>query len=634
MNTQFTTDHSGEQQVQDLRHLYRSVTRMARADVVDTLLNHVAEDIINTTDLERLVVLYYDQQDKKLESRVSYGFDKAQEVNVPFSQVNGLLKRAYADREPLNVIKPKPDEKLTSNSSQKDSLQVKCGIFKDDFRDRQRDKRRQNINVCYKGIDSSNALDNLLSNERSFKHYSILTYYQHDKTIESIIGDASAFLVVPICDDHNFYGYILANKPESDAPVSYEEARMATAIANHSAMAIGRAMKHHDMLMRIANQNEELSRHLEVNEELKSFYESIIQGLRIGLITADINLKITHSNNAVKSLLGYPFKKLAGTQLTDLFDAKEEEIRGIFSGGGKCIDPKTGYLSEFDLICADQTKLPTEICFSIITNKEGETSGLSCMFIDITQRKKMEKNLARMDRLASLGELASGIAHEIRNPLAGIAAALQIIGKNFSKKDPDQEIFNEVFSQVKRLDEFIKNLLRFARPSNPRFETLTIKDVIDNALFLVSNKISQNNITLTVDHGADKQPLIEGDKGLLQQVLLNIIINALDATKDNGSLDIQTWWSKKSITKTSETVFSTTKQHILTIAISDSGPGIDKANLEAIFNPFFTTKSLGTGLGLAIAHRIIEQHNGNLSVKSTIGKGATFTITLPLLPQT
>ena len=630
MNTPPTTG-SSNQQVQDLRHLYRSVTRMARTDVVDTLLNHIAEDIINTTDLERLVVLYYDQQGKKLESRVSYGFDKAQEISVPFSQVNGLLKRAYADREPLNVIKPKPEKNITNKCAQKDSLQVTCGILKDNFRDQQRDKLRQKINICYKEVANNHALDKLLSNKGRFRHYSILTYYQHDKTIESILGDTSAFLIIPICDDHNFYGYILANKPESDAPVSYEEARMATAIVNHSAMAIGRAMKHHEMIIRIAHQNEELSIHLEANEELKSFYESIIQGLRIGLITADINLRITHSNNAVKSLLGYPLKKLTGTQLTDLFDAEEEEIREIFSGGGKCIDPKTGYLSEFELICADQTKLPTEICFSIITDKEGKTAGLSCMFIDITQRKKMENNLARMDRLASLGELASGIAHEIRNPLAGIAAALQIIGKNFTQQDPDQKIFNEVFSQVKRLDEFIKNLLRFARPSNPKFEMLTIKHVIDNALFLVSNKISQKNIILTVDHGTDTQPLIEGDKGLLQQVFLNIIINALDATKDNGSLDIRTCWPEKSINTTSETAFSTPKVHNLTITISDSGSGIDKANLETIFNPFFTTKSQGTGLGLAIAHRIIEQHNGGLSVKSTTGEGTAFTITLPLL---
>ena len=624
-NEKMITTSSNNQRVHDLRHLYRSITRMARADVVDTLLNHVAEDIISTTDLERLVVLYYDQHTDNLESRVSYGHCDIQEINVPFTQVNGLLKRAYADREPLNVIKAKPEEE-----NQLDSCEVKCSIFKDDFHGRSGTKQRQNINVCFKDMDKTSALEKLIDNEGHFRHYSLLTYYQHDKTIESMIGDATAFLIIPICDDRNFYGYVLADKPESDAPVSYDEARMATAIVTHSAMAIGRAMKHHEMMVRIARQNKELSQHLEINEELKSFYESIIQGLRIGLITADINLEITHLNNSASILLGYPVKELVGTLLTDLFNAEEEEIRGIFSGGGKCIDPKTGYLSEFELIRTDQVKLPTEVCFSIITNKEGKTAGLSCMFIDITQRKKMEKNLARMDRLASLGELASGIAHEIRNPLAGIAAALQIIGKSFAKEDPNQEVFNEVFSQVKRLDEFIKNLLRFARPSNPKFEDLTIKQVIDNALFLVSNRVGHKNITLVVDHGSNEQPIIEGDKGLLQQVFLNIIINALDATKDHDNLTIRTWWQTSDQDTSTESAYHAPKDYYLTTEISDTGSGIDKTDLESIFNPFFTTKSLGTGLGLAITQRIIEQHNGAISVKSTPGKGTTFTITLPL----
>ncbi len=614
------------QRVQDLRYLYRSVTRMARADAVDTLLNHVAEDIISTTELERLVVLYYDHQNNNLESRASYGYDNIKEINVPFTQVNGLLKRAYADREPLNVLKAKPGEK----EGQPGSLKVKCSIFKDDSHGRLDAKQRQHINLCFKDMDKATALDKLLNNRSNFRHYSVLTYYQHDETIESLIGNATAFLIIPICDDHNFYGYVLADKPESDTPVSYEEARMATAIVTHSAMAIGRAMKHHKMVMRIASQNQELSQHLEVNEELKSFYESIIQGLRIGLITADINLKITHANNSAINLLGYPIKDLVDTSLINLFNAEEEEIREIFSGGGKGIDPKTGYLSEFELICANQIKLPTEICFSIIINKNGETAGLSCMFIDITQRKKMEKHLARMDRLASLGELASGIAHEIRNPLAGITAALQIIGKNFAKQDPTHEIFNEVFSQVKRLDEFIKNLLRFARPSHPQLESLTIKNVIDNTLFLVSNKISQKHITLEVDHGSGEQPEIEGDKGLLQQVFLNIIINALDATKDHGILTIRTWWQTNGLNTTTETAYCTPSTYDITTEISDTGSGIDETELESIFNPFFTTKSQGTGLGLAIAQRIIEQHQGQISVKSTPDKGTTFTITLPL----
>ena len=625
MENEKTITANNNQRVQDLRHLYRSVTRMARADVVDTLLSHLTEDIINTTDLERLVVLYYDQHDNNLKSRISYGHNHTQEINLPFTQVNGLLKRAYADREPLNVIRAKPEKE-----NSQDSGKVKCSIFKDNFHDRSGTRQRQNINVCFKDMDKATALDKLINNDSHFRHYSMLTYYQHDKTIESMIGNATAFLIIPICDDHNFYGYVLADKAESDTPVSYAEARMATAIVTHSAMAIGRAMKHHEMVVRIASQNRELSQHLEVNEELKSFYESIIQGLRIGLITADINLEITHANNSAVNLLGYPVKDLFGTSLLKLFNAEEEEIREIFSGGGKCIDPKTGYLSEFELIRANLERLPTEVCFSIIINKNGETAGLSCMFIDITQRKKMEKNLARMDRLASLGELASGIAHEIRNPLAGIAAALQIIGKSFTKEDPNQEVFIEVFSQVKRLDEFIKSLLRFARPSNPKFETLTIKQVLDNALFLVSNRISKENITLVVDHGSNEQPKIEGDKGLLQQVFLNIIINAIDATKDHGNITIRTWWQTDDPDTSTESVYCAPKAYYLTTEISDSGSGIDKTNLESIFNPFFTTKSQGTGLGLAITQRIIEQHNGEISVKSIPGKGTTFTITLPL----
>ncbi len=635
MSDQPPIKHSNRR-IQNLRHLYRSVTRMARADVVDTILHHLAEDIIDTTELERLVVLYYDQNNKSLESRVSYGFDKTQQISISFTQVNGLLKRAYADREPLNVIKSRPGENSKSGHSDNDFLEVKCGIFRNSYRNRVGPTRklRQNINICCKGIHKNYTFDKLLNNHDRLHDYSIFTYYQHDKTIESIIGNTTAFLIIPICDDHNFYGYVLTDKPKNNTPVSYEEARMAAAIVTHSAMAIGRAAKHHKMMLRIAHQNKELSQHLETNEELKSFYESIIQGLRIGLITADTKLNITHTNNAANNLLGYPASELIGTPLTNIFNAEKEEIQGIFSGGGKCIDPETGYLSEFELICSDQVMLPTEVCFSIIKNKEGKSSGLSCMFIDITQRKNMENNLARMDRLASLGELASGIAHEIRNPLAGIAGALQIIGRNFTEQDSEQEIFNEVLNQVKRLDEFIKNLLRFARPSNPKFEMLTIKYVIDNALFLVSNRIVQKNIVLEIDHGTGEQPLIKGDKGLLQQVLLNIIINALDATEDNGSLSIRTFWPKKSRSSTPEVTYCTTKACNLTIEISDTGSGIDKADLESIFNPFFTTKSQGTGLGLAIAHRIIEQHHGKLSLKSTPGKGTTFSITIPLIKTT
>jgi len=617
-----TNNSKDKHRVNDLRHLYRSVTRMARTDAVDTLLNCLVEDIIEITGLERVIVLFYDQHEKTLESRIFYGFNSIQNINIPFNQINGLLKRAYADREPLNVVK-------TSNTELKAEQQlVKCGIFKDNYSVHTERSRRRHINVCFKDIEEEDAI-HFAREDKQFKHYSLLTYYQHDKTVESLLGNTTSFLIIPICDDHNFYGYVLADKPNKDNPVDYSEARLSSAIVSHSAQAISRAMKHQEMLMRIASQNKELTSQLEDNEELKSFYESIFQGLRSGLITADKNLNITHLNNSISNMMGYTAAELIGTPLFKLFKTQDEDIKAIFNKGGKCIDPKTGYLSEFEIICQDQSLLPVEVCFSTIIDKNGAIAGLSCIFLDITQRKKMEKHLTRMDRLASLGELASGIAHEIRNPLAGIAGALQIIGKQFPEQDPNQEIFSEVLSQVERLDKFVKNLLQFARPNTPTFETMQICDIIDSSVFLVTSQLHKKQIQLEVEHHRD-QPYIQGDGGLLQQALLNIILNALDAMPDKGVLKIETSWQQEIINQEQITVSCIPDTNLITIKISDNGPGIKKEHLETIFNPFFTTKSQGTGLGLAITHRIIEQHNGTIFVNSNVGNGTVFTISLPI----
>ena len=335
-------------------------------------------------------------------------------------------------------------------------------------------------------------------------------------------------------------------------------------------------------------------------------------------------------NKAAINLLGFSPAEIIGTPLISLFTTQEQEIREIFAGGGKCIDPKTGYLSEFKMVRKDQRPLPTEVCFSTILDKRGKITGLSCIFLDITQRKKMEKHLARIDRLASLGELASGIAHEIRNPLAGIGGALQILSKQFSSGDPNHLIFKEVLHQVLRLDDFVKNLLQFARPSTPKFEPLKIEDIIDSTLFLVANQINKKQIKLKVEHQPN-QPHIQGDKNLLQQVFLNIIINALDAMDEGGELKINVQWQQEEKTPSipEDGIYCVPRQNQILIEISDTGPGISEEDLDNIFNPFFTTKSQGTGLGLSITHRIIEQHRGTISVDSHPGTGTTFIIALP-----
>ena len=278
----------------------------------------------------------------------------------------------------------------------------------------------------------------------------------------------------------------------------------------------------------------------------------------------------------------------------------------------------------------DGHEIPTESCFSVITDADGTVTGLSCIFRDITERKAMEEYLARIDRLASLGEMAAGVAHEIKNPLAGIAGAMQILARDFPEGTPTREVFDEVFRQVQRLDAFVNNLLRFARPSKPQFKMVRLSEVLNSALFLASRQIQEKRIAIELNYGKD-QPLIQGDQGLLQQVFLNIILNALDAMGPEGTLEIHICWTEKArLCPRAECLSSYSRtQEGVKVVIRDTGSGIPPEQLSQIFNPFFTTKRSGTGLGLSISHRIVEQHQGTIFVESRVGSGTTFTICLP-----
>lgn len=229
-----------------------------------------------------------------------------------------------------------------------------------------------------------------------------------------------------------------------------------------------------------------------------------------------------------------------------------------------------------------------------------------------------------------MGELAAGMAHEIKNPLAGIAGAMQIMAKNYHTESPYHFVFNEVQEQVKRLDSFVNNLLQFARPGQINFSDVDVGCVIDKVFFLAMLQLDKKKIAVTKLYG-DELALVQGDAGQLQQALLNIVFNAIDAMEEGGTLTIQsqlmtvsTITSKKSIKPS-----CVQKNSMIKISISDTGYGIDPESLDKIFNPFYTTKCKGTGLGLSISHRIIEQHSGAITVKSSPGVGSIFTVLLP-----
>lgn len=227
------------------------------------------------------------------------------------------------------------------------------------------------------------------------------------------------------------------------------------------------------------------------------------------------------------------------------------------------------------------------------------------------------RQMERADRLASVGEMATGVAHEIKNPLACISGAVSVLADDFDESDPRREIIGKVLEQIGRLDKTATDLLFFGRPGKPEFSFVDINALIKKTLFFVAQHPEAHSIHRIKELTRDLPPVWVDEKQM-QQVLFNIIINAIQAMQDGGTLSIQT------------DLIDGGSPARVRVQIADTGRGISPADLEKIFVPFFTTKTQGTGLGLPICRQLLEQLGGTLTVTSQLGEGTTFTIELPV----
>jgi two-component system NtrC family sensor kinase len=239
-----------------------------------------------------------------------------------------------------------------------------------------------------------------------------------------------------------------------------------------------------------------------------------------------------------------------------------------------------------------------------------------------TAQRRVEQyhyeQMTRADRLASIGEMAAGIAHEIKNPLAGIAGVIQVLKKEHAFGGQNKGILDEVLVQVERMDKAVRNLLSFARPPEPKMMLVDINELISGLLDFLAPQFARKSIV--VDRKlTEGLPWLTLDPDLMQQALINIALNAIQAMPDGGSFTIETRLVKP------EGQLSGS----IEVLCSDTGKGISEENLNRIFNPFFTTRQQGTGLGLSITQRIVAQHGGELNVTSSAEKGTTFILSFP-----
>ncbi|HYN74477.1 MAG TPA: ATP-binding protein [Candidatus Methanoperedens sp.] len=237
--------------------------------------------------------------------------------------------------------------------------------------------------------------------------------------------------------------------------------------------------------------------------------------------------------------------------------------------------------------------------------------------------KMHHRQLVRADRLASLGEMAAGIAHEIKNPLAGIYGAAQVLSREFPEGDPKREILDEMTGLARRLDNSIRDLLNFARYTEPQFSKANLNDVIDKVLFLL-RQIPEGKRAKIVRDFDPAIPEIEMDPEQIKQVFLNLALNALQASPGGCTLTIRT---RSEVPP--EVGVDPARRRFVMASVSDDGPGIPPDRIGKIFQPFYTTKVSGTGLGLSMTRKILDLHEGRITVRSEPGKGATFTVLLP-----
>jgi signal transduction histidine kinase len=234
---------------------------------------------------------------------------------------------------------------------------------------------------------------------------------------------------------------------------------------------------------------------------------------------------------------------------------------------------------------------------------------------DITKDINTQKTMMQQEKLASVGRLSAGVAHEINNPLTTILTTTMLLQEELDPQDPNYQELETITKETLRCRKIVTSLLDFARQSTPARKACDINDVVKDSFTLTQKQAAFKDVAL--DYEMDENiPPLSLDKGQIQQAIINLIINAIEATDAGGSIYISTAYNKL--------------QNRVDITISDTGQGIAENDLGKIFDPFFTSKDEGTGLGLAITHGIIEQHNGTIDAFSKLGRGTIFTIKLPV----
>jgi two-component system, NtrC family, sensor histidine kinase AtoS len=368
---------------------------------------------------------------------------------------------------------------------------------------------------------------------------------------------------------------------------------------------------------RLANQDEEIQRLKRELEDVKNFMESIIQSIGSGIMVTHVKDMITYINRAGERILGFSQNELIGKPLSSLSLREKQSVVQSFLNNPEDLDTrKEGWMRK-----KDGAEFPVGFSINDHLDNRGELIGKIVIFRDLTSIYKIQEEILRMDRLVSLGKLSSGIAHELRNPLAGIKTTAQALGEEMTEEDPRREYLQRITKEIDRLNELLKTFFSFAKPQKLNLTPCHVRDIINEIIPFLIKEIADKGIRFEEKYDPHL-PRIRADKTQMHQVFLNLFLNAIQAMPEGGELKI-------GVSSFVSATGDGPKQNFIKAVVSDTGKGIPPHMISRIFDPFFTTKPKGIGLGLSIAYQIINKHGGTIKVESQWENGTSFVITLP-----
>lgn len=357
-------------------------------------------------------------------------------------------------------------------------------------------------------------------------------------------------------------------------------------------------------------------------EKVYEFHRDIIQNISGSIITIDSDAKITFMNRSGLNSLGYDHKQIQGMPLLDLFADRDEGEMII----QRILVNKVPFESkETHLITSSESIIPVGFTTSYLTGENGKQGSVLVIFRNITQVTNLRKQIERMDRLATLGELSAGIAHEIRNPLAGIKTSAQVLEESFSPADFRSQLVSRIVKEIDRSNELLKRFFNFAKPSKPKQVYHDIEMIIDGVYLLLAPRLRKKKINFRTSFN-ENTPQVYIDESQIEQVILNLFLNAVEAMDNGGEMFVETGVKERVKIREDDP-----ERKVVFVRVTDTGVGIAPDKVEKIFNPFYTTKSDGIGLGLSISTRLLEENGGKIEVESEEGKGSAFSFYVPII---